>query len=129
MNKLTVNSQFLTIEQAKELKGLGIDFSDANFAIGEDNDLIILGCSRDKRYCPTLSVSEMIEMLPEYTSILIEAIEKNKQIIQNNVIKNINECNYSEEITYAIEKVVDKITSNMDYLVGLLKQNKENGKH
>ena len=64
MNKLTVNSQFLTIEQAKELKGLGIDFSDANFAIGEDNDLIILGCSRDKRYCPTLSVSEMIEMLP-----------------------------------------------------------------
>ena len=60
---------------------------------------------------------------------LIEAIEKNKQIIQNNVIKNINECNYSEEITYAIEKVVDKITSNMDYLVGLLKQNKENGKH
>ena len=31
---------------------------------------------------------------------------------------------YSDDVTNSIENVVDKITSNMDYLVGLLKQNK-----
>ena len=55
---------------------------------------------------------------------LIEAIENNKQVIQDNVIKNIKERDYSDDVTNSIENVVDKITSNMDYLVGLLKQNK-----
>jgi hypothetical protein len=78
MNKLTLEEQFLTLEQAKELQDLGVDFSNANFAfinvinpynstfkheitkyyVELRNDLI-----------PTLSVAEMLEMLPDYIRI------------------------------------------------------------
>ena len=73
MNKLTIEEQFLTSEQAKELQKLGVDFSGANFCLHLSKDLFI---GRSTNFFPysntfkdTLSVAEMIEMLPEYTSI------------------------------------------------------------
>ena len=35
MNKLTIEEQFLTLEQAKELKEIGIDFSGAIYCLGK----------------------------------------------------------------------------------------------
>ena len=79
MNKLTIEEQYLTLSQSKELQELGIDFNSANFAFNKvTNDLILLGNgiaenwgygSKDRMYARTLSVAEMIEILPEYTSI------------------------------------------------------------
>ena len=90
-NKLTIEDQFLTLEQAKELKEIGIDFSGANYCFrnvdfnknpswkyikdkGEDDihifiDLYKFRKDSDILCIKTLSVAEMIEMLPEYTSI------------------------------------------------------------
>ena len=73
MNKLTLEEQFLNFSQAKELKYLGIDFENGNYLIWNESEEIIaksdiLGFIGDD-YTPTLSVAEMIEMLPEYTSI------------------------------------------------------------
>ena len=67
-NKLTIEEQFLTSEQAKELQALGIDFSGGNFCYTGKGDLFI-GVSKDFYPYPneminTLSVAEMIEMLP-----------------------------------------------------------------
>ena len=78
-NKLTLDEQFLTLEQTKELQELGVDFSNANFAFNKvTNDLILLGNgiaenwgygSKDRMYARTLSVVEMLEMLPDNTEI------------------------------------------------------------
>ena len=67
-NKLTIEEQFLTIEQYKELKELGIDFDNCNYMILNGSKKIvaksdILGFIGDD-YTPTLSVAEMMEMLP-----------------------------------------------------------------
>jgi len=73
-NKLTLEEQFLTLEQAKELQALGIDFSGANFGIynfyeslNDDEVTEIRPIDKiinDKLVTPTLSVAEMINILP-----------------------------------------------------------------
>ena len=88
-NKLTIEDQFLTLEQAKELKKIGIDFSGAIYCFGKRiKDIRGNKILRQKsflcpsgnhgvrsvlleqyEFIPTLSVAEMMEMLPEYTSI------------------------------------------------------------
>ena len=90
-NKLTIEDQFLTLEQAKELKKIGIDFSGANYCFrnvdfnknpswkyikdkGEDDihifiDLYKFRKDSDISCIKTLSVAEMIEMLPDNTEI------------------------------------------------------------
>lgn len=67
-NKLTLEDNFLSLEQAKELQELGIDFENGNYLIWNESEEIIaksdiLGFIGDD-YTPTLSVAEMIEMLP-----------------------------------------------------------------
>lgn len=67
-NKLTIEEQFLNFSQAKELKELGIDFDNCNYMILNGSKKIvaksdILGFIGDD-YTPTLSVAEMMEMLP-----------------------------------------------------------------
>ena len=69
MNKLTIEEQFLNFSQAKELKYLGIDFENGNYLIWNESEEIIaksdiLGFIGDD-YTPTLSVAEMLEMLPK----------------------------------------------------------------
>ena len=78
MNKLTLKDQFLSLEQAKELQELGVDIY-GNFEIDIDDNgfetIEKVGTFASdtfeyyKKSIPTLSVAEMIEMLPEYTSI------------------------------------------------------------
>ena len=68
-NKLTIEEQFLNFSQAKELKYLGIDFENGNYLIWNESEEIIaksdiLGFIGDD-YTPTLSVAEMLEMLPK----------------------------------------------------------------
>jgi hypothetical protein len=82
MNKLTLDEQFLTLQQAKELIDLGIDFRGSNtlFCICTRNwqgnevsqpawklvhsiKCIIKGFEKFE-YVPTLSVAEMMEMIP-----------------------------------------------------------------
>ena len=89
MNKLTIDEQFLTLEQAKELQKLGIDFSGAIYCFGKrikdgrDNKMLrqkSFLCPSGNHgvrsvlleqyeFIPTLSVAEMIEMLPDNTEI------------------------------------------------------------
>ena len=86
-NKLTIEDQFLTLDQAKELKEIGIDFSGANYCFrnvdfnknpswkyikdkGEDDihifiDLYKFRKDSDILCIKTLSVAEMLEMLPK----------------------------------------------------------------
>ena len=67
-NKLTISEQFLTLEQAKELQALGIDFSNSSmgFFKGELKfDYFPVG-NKSTEHIPTLSVAEMMEMLPKY---------------------------------------------------------------
>ena len=72
-NKLTLEEQFLNFSQAKELKYLGIDFENGNYLIWNESEEIIaksdiLGFIGDD-YTPTLSVAEMLEMLPEIIKV------------------------------------------------------------
>ena len=76
--ELTISGQFLTLDQAKELQELGVDIY-GNFEIDIDDNgfetIEEVGTFASdtfeyyKKSIPTLSVAEMIEMLPEYTSI------------------------------------------------------------
>ena len=78
-NKLTISDEFLTIEQAKELKELGVDFSGANFGIYNFYDSLpecevteirkLCKPLQEKLVTETLSVAEMIEMLPKSIEI------------------------------------------------------------
>ena len=78
-NKLTIEEQYLTLEQAKELKALGIDFSKYTFTFtdrGVKDSAYVLTVNPEyvqygstAEYIPTLSVAEMIEMLPDYISV------------------------------------------------------------
>ena len=75
---LKLEDNFLTIDQAKELEELGVDIY-GNFEIDIDDNgfetIEKVGTFASdtfeyyKKSIPTLSVAEMIEMLPEYTSI------------------------------------------------------------
>ena len=83
-NKLTIEEQFLTLDQAKELQELGIDFSCAIYCFGKrikdgrgnkmlrQKSFLCPSGNHGVRYVlleqyefiPTLSVAEMFEMLP-----------------------------------------------------------------
>lgn len=74
MNKLTLKDQFLSLEQAKEFQELGVDIY-GNFEIDIDDNgfetIEKVGTFASdtfeyyKKSIPTLSVAEMIEMLPK----------------------------------------------------------------
>lgn len=76
--KLTINEQFLTLDQAKELQELGVDIY-GNFEIDIDDNgfetIEKVGTFASdtfeyyKKSIPTLSVAEMLEMLPDNTEI------------------------------------------------------------
>ena len=63
----------LTIEQARELKELGVDFSDACFAflVVRNHSSLCRNDSTDDRLVPTLTNTEMLEMLPKDDSVQI----------------------------------------------------------
>lgn len=83
--KLTINEQFLTLDQAKELKKLGIDFSGAIYCFGKrikdgrgnkmlrqksflcpsGNHGVRSVLLEQYEFIPTLSIAEMISILPK----------------------------------------------------------------
>ena len=86
-NKLTVEEQFLTSEQAKELQELGIDFSGSNtwfckyskdpkgnkvlkstWKLVHSKSQLVVEFERFE-YIPTLSVAEMLGMLPKCVEV------------------------------------------------------------
>ena len=76
---MKLGDMYLTIEQARELKELGIDLSDSIYEFVETydeyedcNEVII--CEREyvtieREILPTLTVNEMLEMLPSKIKI------------------------------------------------------------
>ena len=86
MNKLTIEEQYLTLSQSKELQELGIDFEGANawhyrkikewngrdvqseWRFGFSKKLMVVGTEKFE-FIPTLSVAEMLEMLPEIIKV------------------------------------------------------------
>ena len=90
MNKLTIEEQFLTLEQAKELQELGVDIY-GNFEIDIDDNgfetIEKVGTFASdtfecyKKSIPTLSVAEMLEMLPDY--IIFSSYKNEWNIICN----------------------------------------------
>jgi len=86
-NKLTLEDNFLSLEQAKELQELGIDFEGANawfyrkikdekgnsihyseWRFGFSKRMMIIGVEKFE-FIPTLSVAEMLETLPEIIKV------------------------------------------------------------
>ena len=67
-NKLTLENQFLTFIQTKELKELGIEFSNTNWCYDTQGNLHC-GNNKEKPFpqnmINTLSVAEMLEILPK----------------------------------------------------------------
>ena len=73
-NKLKLEDCCLTIEQAKELQELGVNMSGTSMIIIQDKQVVprnILEIEEFFDFCrydtPTLTNTEMLEMLPQYT--------------------------------------------------------------
>ena len=72
-NKLNLEDCCLTIEQTKELQELGVNMSDTSMIIIQDKQVVprnILEIEEFFDFCrydtPTLTNTEMLEMLPQY---------------------------------------------------------------
>ena len=139
MNKLTIEEQFLTLEQAKELQELGIDFEGANawfyrkikdekgnsihyseWRFGFSKIMMILGVEKFE-YVPTLSVAEMLEMLPEIIKvkdILYELYLKKSSFYIAGYREYLNESLSTNEFIYTL------IRDALFEMLKWLKQNK-----
>ena len=90
-NKLKLEDYCLTIEQAKELQELGVNMSDTSMIIIQDKQVVprnILEIEEFFDFCrydtPTLTNTEMLEMLPRYINFNKKLrIYKSKDGIKN----------------------------------------------
>lgn len=90
-NKLKLEDYCLTIEQAKELQALGVNMSDTSMIIIQDKQVVprnILEIEEFFDFCrydtPTLTNTEMLEMLPRYINFNKKLrIYKSKDGIKN----------------------------------------------
>ena len=90
-NKLKLEDYCLTIEQAKELQELGVNMSDTSMIIIQDKQVVprnILEIEEFFDFCrydtPTLTNTEMLEMLPRYINFNTKLrIYKSKDGIKN----------------------------------------------
>lgn len=90
-NKLKLEDYCLTIEQAKELQKLGVNMSDTSMIIIQDKQVVprnILEIEEFFDFCrydtPTLTNTEMLEMLPRYINFNKKLrIYKSKDGIKN----------------------------------------------
>lgn len=140
-NKLTIEEQYLTLSQSKELQALGIDFSGANYCFrnvdfnknpswkyikdkGEDDIHIFIDLYKSRKdsdisCIKTLSVAEMLEMLP-----------KDLYGKYNPVISSNSECwfigyaNNGDFLGGNCESKGDTIVIALFEMIKLLKQNK-----
>jgi hypothetical protein len=136
-NKLTIEEQYLTLSQSKELQALGIDFNSANFAFNKvTNDLILLGNgiaenwgygSKDRMYARTLSVAEMIEMLPkciEVKDVLCELYLKKSSFYVGDMTYELGYRGYLNESLSIKEFTYPLLRDSLFEMIKWLKQNK-----
>ena len=135
MNKLTISGQFLTLDQAKELQALGVDIY-GNFEIDIDDNgfetIEKVGTFASdtfeyyKKSIPTLSVAEMIEMLPkciEVKDVLYELYLKKRSFYVKNIAYKLG---YRECLKESLS--INEFTHILlrDSLFGMLKWLKQN---
>lgn len=141
-NKLTIEEQFLTIEQAKELQALGIDFSGANMFVFFDGRIISKNEAEfmtiSSNACnslnvalpiihPILSVAEMLEMLPkciEVKDVLYELYLKKSSFYVKNIAYELGYREYLKESLGINEFTHILLRDSLFEMIKWLKQNK-----
>ena len=149
MSKLTIEDQFLTLDQAKELQALGIDFSGANYCFGnvdfnknpswkyikdkgEDDihifiDLYKFRKDSDISCIKTLSVAEMLEMLPkciEVKDVLYELYLKKSSFYVGDMTYELGYRGYLNESLSIKEFTYPLLRDALFEMLKWLKQNK-----
>ena len=146
-NKLTIEEQFLTLEQAKELKEIGIDFSGAIYCFGKrikdsrgnkilrqksflcpsGNHGVRSVLLEQYEFNPTLSVAEMLEMLPkciEVKDVLYELYFKKSSFYINEIAYELGYREYLKE-SLGINKFTHiLLRDSLFEMIKWLKQNK-----
>ena len=136
MNKLTISGQFLTLDQAKELKKLGVDIY-GNFEIDIDDNgfetIEKVGTFASdtfeyyKKSIPTLSVAEMLEMLPkciEVKDVLYELYLKKSSFYVKNIAYELGYREYLKESLSINEFTHILLRDSLFEMLKWLKQNK-----
>ena len=146
-NKLTIEDQFLTLEQAKELKKIGIDFSGAIYCFGKrikdgrgnkmlrqksflcpsGNHGVRSVLLEQYEFIPTLSVAEMIEMLPkciEVKDVLYELYLKKSSFYINEIAYELGYREYLKESLGINEFTHILLRDSLFEMIKWLKQNK-----
>ena len=146
-NKLTIDEQFLTLEQAKELQKLGIDFSGAIYCFGKrikdgrgnkmlrqkhflcpsGNHGVRSVLLEQYEFIPTLSVAEMIEMLPksiEIKDVLYELYLKKSSFYINEIAYELGYREYLNESLSINEFIYPLLRDALFEMLKWLKQNK-----
>lgn len=133
-NKLTIEEQFLTLDQAKELQALGIDFSGANFGIynfyeslNDDEVTEIRPIDKiinDKLVTPTLSVAEMISILPKKITHGKDYYYPQIYILENGYGIRYDSISYGILLEGAIDTMASLLRDALFEMIKLLKQNK-----
>ena len=138
-NKLTIEEQFLTLDQAKELQALGIDFSGANMFVFFDGRIIskneaefmTIACNSSNValpiILPILSVAEMLEMLPkciEVKDVLYELYLKKSSFYVNNIAYELGYREYLKESLSINEFTHILLRDSLFKMIKWLKQNK-----
>ena len=106
---MKIEEEFLTIEQARELKELGVSFNSANFGIynfyeslaeDEVNEIRKLDFAlRSKLVTETLSIAEMIDILPIKIDIDIKEIYPDNE---DNYMLKVSLSVNSNSVSYRI---------------------------
>lgn len=146
-NKLTINDQFLTLDQAKELQKLGIDFSGAIYCFGKrlkdgrgnkmlrqkpflcpsGNHGVRSALLEQYEFISTLSVAEMLEMLPkciEVKDVLYELYLKKSSFYVENIAYELGYREYLKESLSINEFTHILLRDSLFEMIKLLKQNK-----
>ena len=134
---MDISDEFLTLDQAKELQELGIDFSGSNFGIynfyeslNDDEVTEIRPIDKiinDKLVTPTLSVAEMIEMLPkciEVKDVLCELYLKKSSFYVGDMTYELGYRGYLNESLSIKEFTYPLLRDALFEMLKWLKQNK-----
>lgn len=141
---MKIEEEFLTIKQARELKKLGVSFNSANFGIynfyeslaeDEVNEIRKLDYAlRSKLVTETLSIAEMIEILPIKIDIDIKEMhpdDESHYMLKVNLSINSNSVSYrlySKSLPHCVfvyqTFYKDNLRDSLFDMIKFLKQNK-----
>ena len=127
MNKLKLEDYCLTIEQSKELQELGVNMSDTSMIIIQDKQVVprnILEIEEFFDFCrydtPTLTNTEMLEMLPQY----INFNKKLRIYKSKDGIKNMWIVSYEKDGQGVYVKTAELLRDALFEMIKFLKTNK-----